>query len=777
MPHLPRSCRVLPGRGRALSQMVSIMLALALAACDVGSSGTEPGGVTVVLVTVSPTAPVLLVGSTQQLTAIVRDANRNVLSGRTITWSSSVPGIASVSASGLVTGLNVGASTVTATVEGINGSSSITTLNAPQISSVNPTTLVPGALATVVGTSFDPVQANDTVTVQGAPAVIATVSATQISFYVPCVASGTVGVRVRTRGGASALQNATLAGTVRTIALGQAYISPDVASTGCTELALANTPARYVVAVFSNAANQHALTDFDISGNGIGLVPDTKPSLTRALPMVTPSADPNADPNAAQLRRADAAHLAFLERERRWYATERPRGVTMQSRVAVAPRTAVVLGDRRNFYFTYSGGCNDSTQVVSAKAIYVGSKAIVWEDTANTLQSAALPALLSNYTRLGFQFDTEQYQSDSTYFGDPLRRDVLTDNDGHVQMVFTQRLNATGAAAYVTGCDQFARGSGFSGSNFGELFYGFVPTVATPSVSNTNAVDGWFAFMGRTVVHEVKHIVSTAARVANNAPAFEESWLEEGTARMAEEMWVRTKIHNATWKGNTGFGTAASNGLFCDFTLADATCLANDATHRPSWGLRRQFDELLPKLQQPWNWSPFGDGTAQNGSVFYQTTWSLVRYTMDRYASTEEGFLNSLTGASITGTANLAARAGVPFETLLGGWGLALYADDYPGLAGASADIQYQTWNLRDIYAGLNAQPAWSARFRTPFPMVPAALTWGGFSQRVTGVRGGAHMLFEISGTPSANQLISISSTTGGAGAPGTLRIAITRVQ
>lgn len=776
LPHLPRSTCELPRSGRALRHLVSV-LTLLLAACGGGSSGTSPGGVLVASVTVSPTAPVLLVGATQQLTAVSRDANGNVLGGRAVAWSSNTPGVASVSTSGLVTGLAVGASTITATVENITGSSAITTLNAPQISAVNPTTLVPGTLATLTGTSFDPVPANDTVTVQGVVAVISTVTATQISFFVPCVASGTVGVRVRTRVGASALQNATLAGAIRTIALGQAYISPDAASTGCTELALAATPARYLVAVFSNATNQNALTDFDIAGNGVGLVPDTRPSLVRALPEMAPRGEVIVDPNAAQVRRAEAAHLAFLERERQWYATARPRGITMQSRVAVAPRPAVALGDTRNFFFTFSGGCNDSTQVVSAKAIYVGSKAIVWEDASNSLQSSVLPALLSNYTRLGAQFDAEQYRSDSLYFGDPLRRDAVTDNDGHVQMVFTQRLNATGAAAYVTACDQFARAPSFSGSNFGEVFYGFVPSVATPSVSNINAVDGWFAFMGRTVVHEVKHIVSTAARVANNAPAFEESWLEEGTARMAEEMWVRTKIHNAAWKGNTGFGTAASNGLFCDFTLADATCLANDATHRPTWGLRRQFDELLPKLQQPWNWSLFGDGTAQSGSVYYQTTWSLVRYTIDRYAATEEGFLNALTGANITGTSNLAARAGVPFETLLGGWGLALYADDYPGLAGASADIQYQTWNLRNIYAGLNAQPAWAARFPTAFPVVPTALTWGAFSQRVIGVRGGAHMLFELSGTPGANQLIGIAGTGGGSGAPGTLRIAITRIQ
>lgn len=760
--------------GRAMRRAPVVLLALVLGGC--GGSSTDPsGGALVASVTVTPTAPVLLVGATQQLTAVARDANGVSLGGRTVNWTSSAPGVASVSGTGLVTGLTVGATTITATVDNVVGTSSITTLVTPLITGVNPTVLVPGATATLTGTSFDPVTSNDTVTVQGVSAAILTATATQITFVVPCVVSGPAGVRVRTRVGASALFNATLQGAVRTVALGQAYISADAASTGCTELAVGTTPARYLVAVFSNATSPNALTDFDIGGNAVGLVPDPVPSLVQAAARVAPSATP-AD---AQLRGFEAAHAAFLERERRWYATQRPRGRTLNDAIAVAPQRAVVVGDTRNFYFTFSAGCNDSTQVIAAKAIYVGTKSIIWEDQANTVQSATTSALASNYTRIGQQFDAEQYQTDSANFGDPLRRDAVTDNDGHLQMVFTQRLNATGAAAYVTGCDQFPRAAitGTFGSNFGEVFYGFVPSVATPNVNNINAVDGWLAFMGRTVVHEVKHIVSTAARVANGASTFEESWLEEGTARMAEEMWARPKIHNSPWKGNTGFGTAGTNGLFCDFALGDATCLAGDAVHRPTWGLRREFDELLPKLTQPWNWSPYGDGSGQSGSVFYQTTWSLVRYAMDRYATTEAAFLTALIQSNSTGIANLSARAGVPIETILGGWGLALFADDYPGLAGASADIQYQTWNLRNIYGGLAAQPAWAARYPTPFPIAPQQLTFGGFVQRVTGVRGGAHMFFEISGTPGTKQLISIASTTGGGSAPGTLRIAITRLQ
>ncbi|MEO8000183.1 MAG: hypothetical protein ABI852_22225, partial [Gemmatimonadaceae bacterium] len=342
-------------------------------------------------------------------------------------------------------------------------------------------------------------------------------------------------------------------------------------------------------------------------------------------------------------------------------------------------------------------------------------------------------------------------------------------------MVYSQKLNGSGAAAYVTSCDQFPR-TVSPGSNFGEVFYGSVPVSAGSNVNSVNFPDGWFYFMARTVVHEVKHIVSLSARVQNNAPSAEQSWLEEGTARHAEEMWIRESLHHVNWKANTGFGAAANNGIYCDFHPLDATCNAFDLLRRPSYGMRRQFNEIRDKLLSPWDWSPYGDGTSQAGSVFYQTTWSLVRYTIDRYATSEPAFFKAMINSLSTGTTNLSALAGVPMDQLIGGWGLALFADDYPGLTNASADLKFQTWNLRNIYQGLNASPNWVGRFPTAFPIQPVQLAFGTFTSPRNGLRGGAHSYYEISGSALATQLIQLR------GAAGTLpsanlRIAIARLQ
>lgn len=76
----------------------------------------------------SPARAALLVNQQLQLLATVRDAQGNVLTGRTITWSTSSAARATVSAAGVVTGRDAGAVTITATVEGINATSMLTVL-------------------------------------------------------------------------------------------------------------------------------------------------------------------------------------------------------------------------------------------------------------------------------------------------------------------------------------------------------------------------------------------------------------------------------------------------------------------------------------------------------------------------------------------------------------------------------------------------------------------------------------------------------------------------
>lgn len=92
---------------------------------------SAPAPAPVATVSVSPASSTLLVGATVQLSAITRDANNNVLSGRVVTWESANTGIASVSSTGLVSGVGAGSTTITATSEGKSGSASITVQSTP----------------------------------------------------------------------------------------------------------------------------------------------------------------------------------------------------------------------------------------------------------------------------------------------------------------------------------------------------------------------------------------------------------------------------------------------------------------------------------------------------------------------------------------------------------------------------------------------------------------------------------------------------------------------
>ena len=86
----------------------------------------------VATVTVAPATGSISIGQTLQLTATLRDASGNVLTGRTISWTTSSASIATVSSSGLVTAVAAGGPvTITATSEGRSGTAAVTVTAPP----------------------------------------------------------------------------------------------------------------------------------------------------------------------------------------------------------------------------------------------------------------------------------------------------------------------------------------------------------------------------------------------------------------------------------------------------------------------------------------------------------------------------------------------------------------------------------------------------------------------------------------------------------------------
>lgn len=84
-------------------------------------------------VAVTPATATVEEGAVVQLSATMRDANGTVLTGRVVTWASSNTGAATVSSTGMVTGVAQGSTTISATSEGPSATADITVVPPPPL--------------------------------------------------------------------------------------------------------------------------------------------------------------------------------------------------------------------------------------------------------------------------------------------------------------------------------------------------------------------------------------------------------------------------------------------------------------------------------------------------------------------------------------------------------------------------------------------------------------------------------------------------------------------
>ena len=656
---------------------------------------------------------------------------------------------------------------------------------APQVTSISPATLVPGASATLTGTGFSATPASNAVTIGGVAATVTGGTTTTLNVTVPCALTGSAEVQV-TRGGMKGAAFAhPLQGNVRTLAAGQAVVVTDASQVSCNELAPAGGAAVYEVAVYNINNSPSSSASFAVAGDAAG---GSAGGLLAARAPITPAAP--AAPGLTRTRvdpaddeRAEARHMELLEMNRREYARLYQRyGALNKLRAPGAPRAAVVPPPAtRGFRVANINGNNCSSYFpITATRVYYNGKVAIYEDDATpaALKASGNAQMAGYYQKIGDQFNEDMEPVIRDNFGDVLRRDDQTDNNGVMVALFTPVINNNfpGVAGFVISCDLYPNDEGSgntnTASNFGEVFYAYQPTAAGTGYASFTP-DSWYWSIRATFIHETKHVASYVAHAANGYAFQEVSWLEEGLARHSEELWARGSIYNVAWKGNTGYGSAASPGsLWCDYRQTTPACLTN--TRRPSLNVHRHFQGLYTFMQSPADHSPFGAVPATGGSSFYASSWSLTRYAIDRFGASDAAFLTALTQANTQGITNLAARAGVTPEQLQGGWALSLFADDYPGLAAPSADIQMPTWNFRNIFAGMNSD--FPDNFAA-FPLVPTSFAFGSFAPLAQGgISGGGARYYTFSGTQTAAQLVKLTSTGGGAPSSN-LRVAIARLQ
>lgn len=209
-------------------------------------SPTDFVPVSVASVTVLPTTFSIAVGATQQLVPTVLPANA---SNKSVTYVSSLPAVASVSPTGLVTALTGGTTTVTiTTVDGNKTTTSVATITVPVASA----TLTPATASIVVGATQQltggvlPANATvKTVTYTSADPLVATVSNTGL---VTAVKVGSSVVTVKSTDGN---KTATSTITVTPVLVASVTLAPATAS-----IAVGATQQLTPTVLPANAANK-----------------------------------------------------------------------------------------------------------------------------------------------------------------------------------------------------------------------------------------------------------------------------------------------------------------------------------------------------------------------------------------------------------------------------------------------------------------------------------------------------------------------------------------
>ncbi len=172
-------------------------------ALSVASTPVAPAPVATVSVALNSSS--LNVGEATQATATLRDSAGNILTGRTMVWSSSNTATATVSQSGYVTAVGAGSATISVTSEGVVGSAALTSSSAPIVVASVQVTLAKTSIS--VGQS---VQAN---------AVAKDASGNVLTVPISWTVSGSSGVAViGSSNGATASVNGTSAGSVAIVA-------------------------------------------------------------------------------------------------------------------------------------------------------------------------------------------------------------------------------------------------------------------------------------------------------------------------------------------------------------------------------------------------------------------------------------------------------------------------------------------------------------------------------------------------------------------------------
>lgn len=529
------------------------------------------------------------------------------------------------------------------------------------------------------------------------------------------------------------------------LAVGQ--VVTDVSSQGfCVHASTTGT--EYAIVPFYNAGTPSASTRVDVRGFGVAPLSLPSPIVfpPSGIPVLAPAIVPN-DEFEAQLRRRERAEAAVrLANPAAW---RRPLRDMFPSRAATT--TVPNVGDLIQLNTSASSFCDNPTYR-TGRVVAITDKAIVVADTGNPEGGFTD----DEYRSIGVTFDTLSDPVDRGAFGAP--SDI--DNNGRVIMFFTRSVNelTPPGSSTVTLGFFFARDlypkvvapGPCAGSNQAEMFYLLVPDTGGVVNGNQRSKELVTTLTDGTVAHEYQHLINASRRMYVNGVGanFEERWLDEGLAHIAEELNL-FRASGKSPRGNLDITAFQDPG----FASAYSTYGLNNV---------RRYSQYLSRTesQAPIGVDSFDDDLPTRGAI-----WDFLRFAADHLpAGGENAFWFNLVNSKTSGIANLTAALGASPYPLMRDWAISVFADDN---AGPSLDPRFQqpSWNLRSVITAGGTSIA--------FPLLTRGLTDGTTTSVTLAAYGVSFVRFSV----ASGQDALVTASANGQPLPSTVQLAVIRVR
>ncbi|MEJ7811942.1 MAG: IPT/TIG domain-containing protein [Gemmatimonadaceae bacterium] len=555
--------------------------------------------------------------------------------------------------------------------------------------SASKTSVRAGDTLTLTGANFNTNVAGNSVYFASARGRVLRATATSLDVVVPpCVASGSVAIRVEA---GSATSNE--------IAVTYVATSPTLTLAVNEAITISGTELGNCLRLAGNGAGYLIVPQFATGSVDLASTPYTLGNTTASAQMVSAELDQMTQAGASTLQQRFDLSLRAMERR---LPPPAPRSGT--ERVSLE---ALTVNSTRTFRVLCTLKAGESCfKTVTARLKYVGDNVLVYLDDAapaNGFTDTDLDAF-------GRIFDRDLYPIDTKVFG----AESDLDGNGAVIMLLTPVVNALSPKAtcategqvlgFFFGFDLSSRGSN---SNKGEIFYGFVPDPKG-DVSCPQSLASVKRVLPGTFIHEFQHMISYNQHAIVRNGSQETDWLGEGLSHIAEELGSR--YYEAKFPAPSGRTDPtqvfpdSSQGFIGEQLDNSYTFLASTAAHSVT----------LFETQ---------DCCEERGA-----SWLFLRWLGDLRDST---IYARLVQTSKTSVENVEAATGESFVSLFGDFAIALYTDSLPGVARSAIPPRnrFRSRNLRFLYNNLyrrnfvNGQP--NARYPRSFPIQLKTLAFG----------------------------------------------------